>query len=95
MSSPGPLHHFNEFFVLIYSIEAGLLPHALSVLDELSISDLCRLEEGFQYRIYLFSSRAASGPETSGCCGAVLVRLVGAVFVFFTAYVSPLFLHTN
>ena len=40
MSSPGSLHHFNEFFVLIYSIEAAQLPHAQSVLDVLSVADL-------------------------------------------------------
>ena len=40
MSSPASLHHFNEFFVLIYSIEAAQLPHAQSVLDVLSVADL-------------------------------------------------------
>ena len=99
MSSPASLHHFNEFLVLICSIEAALLPHALSVLDELSAADLCLGGISIS-NLSVFKPRCSVGSRKikhlfAGVVAvAALVRLVGAVFVFFTAYVSPLFLQS-
>ena len=98
MSSPASLHHFNEFFVLICSIEAALPPHARSVLEELSATDLCLGGISISNLSVLKRSCCVGSRKITSvslCVVAALVRLVGAVFVFFTAYVSPLFLPSN